>query len=308
MDETETDDESVIGDECHIVAREEDGPRGESILSKEQRDKYNNLILLCKIHHKIIDDQPGHYTVESLHELKGGHERWVKDSLDIDIQKQQDEEVYMTFVEKWSTSCDLDNWKSWTSWLLGAGSNSISMEMEKNLQELKEYIFSRVWPTRYPELNDSFENFRKVLEDLLRVFHEYSEEKRNSYVTERFYKIKEWDPKRYQMLLREFEYHIALVQDFVLELTRAGNFICDMVRKYLLSSYRMNEGLLLVESGPYMDMGFRIYRTQYRENEISSSKPYPGIAEFKKIRVTRDVCFGIGTSSTDPEFLKHLES
>ncbi|MCH1643274.1 HNH endonuclease, partial [Paenibacillus timonensis] len=49
MDETETDDESVIGDECHIVAREEDGPRGESILSKEQRDKYNNLILLYKI-------------------------------------------------------------------------------------------------------------------------------------------------------------------------------------------------------------------------------------------------------------------
>ena len=38
MDETETDDYSVVGEECHIVAREKDGPRGESTLSKEEWD------------------------------------------------------------------------------------------------------------------------------------------------------------------------------------------------------------------------------------------------------------------------------
>ena len=65
-DETETDDESIIGDEAHIVARKENGPRGISKLSPEDRDKYDNLILLCRIHHKIIDDQHKFYTVEKL--------------------------------------------------------------------------------------------------------------------------------------------------------------------------------------------------------------------------------------------------
>lgn len=58
VDETETDNESIIGDEAHIIARSNDGPRGESEMSSEDRDKYDNLILLCRIHHKVIDDQP----------------------------------------------------------------------------------------------------------------------------------------------------------------------------------------------------------------------------------------------------------
>jgi hypothetical protein len=59
MDATETDDESIIGEECHIFARGKNGPRGNSTLTEEQRDKYSNLILLCSVHHKLIDDQPG---------------------------------------------------------------------------------------------------------------------------------------------------------------------------------------------------------------------------------------------------------
>jgi len=303
MDETETDDESVVGDECHIVAREDDGPRGESLLTSEQRDKYSNLLLLCKVHHKVIDDQEGHYTAERLNEIKLEHEKWVRDSLNIDIQRQQDEELYMTFVEKWANLCDLDNWKAWTSWLLGAGSNSISIETETNLQEIKEYIFSRVWPQRYQEINNSFENFRKILDDLLRVFHEHSEERKDSYYTEKFYKIREWDTERCHRLLKEYEFHVALVQDLVLELTRAGNYICDMIRRYLMPSYRLKEGLLIVESGPFMDMSFKMYRTQYRDNE-RIEKPYPGLKEFKNIRNSRDISFGIGFSSDDPLFLK----
>ena len=38
MDATTKDDESVIGDECHMVAREINGPRGNSPLEISQRD------------------------------------------------------------------------------------------------------------------------------------------------------------------------------------------------------------------------------------------------------------------------------
>jgi len=80
MDETETDDSSIIGEEAHIVAQKEDGPRGVSDLTPEQRDKYDNLILLCSIHHKLIDDQPNCYTVEKIKKYKKTHEDWIKSS------------------------------------------------------------------------------------------------------------------------------------------------------------------------------------------------------------------------------------
>lgn len=79
--ETETDDASIVGDEAHIVARENDGPRGISDLTLEQRDKYDNLILMCKIHHKQIDDQEMKYTVEVLHRMKLEHIDWVNKNL-----------------------------------------------------------------------------------------------------------------------------------------------------------------------------------------------------------------------------------
>ncbi|MFA4830486.1 MAG: HNH endonuclease [Thermodesulfovibrionales bacterium] len=80
MDATETDDESLIGEECHIIANSTDGPRG-NISTQEDLNKYDNLILLCRIHHKIIDDQPNTYTVERLRKIKVTHEKWVRDSL-----------------------------------------------------------------------------------------------------------------------------------------------------------------------------------------------------------------------------------
>ena len=81
MDATSSDKESVIGDECHIVAREKNGPRGSSSLPDEERDEYENLILLCRIHHKLVDDQPNTYTLEKLKTIKSTHEAWVRASL-----------------------------------------------------------------------------------------------------------------------------------------------------------------------------------------------------------------------------------
>src|SRR5215213_2097854 len=88
MDASGTDDESVVGEACHIVASSNDGPRGDSPLTPEQRDKYANLILLCNIHHKQIDDQPIEFSVEKLAEIKRAHEEWVRTQLGFDAAKQ----------------------------------------------------------------------------------------------------------------------------------------------------------------------------------------------------------------------------
>lgn len=44
-------------------------------------DTYHNRILLCRIHHRIVDEQPHQYSVEDLRGIKAQHERWVRDRL-----------------------------------------------------------------------------------------------------------------------------------------------------------------------------------------------------------------------------------
>lgn len=69
------DDGTLTGECCHIEAASEKGPRYNSKQSNEERNGYNNLIMLCSRHHKIIDSDPNKYTVEYLKELKSKHEK-----------------------------------------------------------------------------------------------------------------------------------------------------------------------------------------------------------------------------------------
>lgn len=73
---TATDDEAVVGDEAHIAARSAGGPR-HGDCPPSATDRYENLILLCRVDHKLVDDQPLHYTSAHLRQLKAKHERWV---------------------------------------------------------------------------------------------------------------------------------------------------------------------------------------------------------------------------------------
>ncbi|WP_425601319.1 HNH endonuclease signature motif containing protein [Bradyrhizobium ontarionense] len=73
QDETQADDPTLVGENCHIVAESDEGPRGSSLMSLDQRDSYKNVILLCRNHHKIIDAQEGKYTVQYLLDMKSVH-------------------------------------------------------------------------------------------------------------------------------------------------------------------------------------------------------------------------------------------
>ncbi len=55
---------SIVGDECHIVARSPDGPRGEMGSEVPSIDSYENLIILCRNCHKKVDEYPDIYTVD----------------------------------------------------------------------------------------------------------------------------------------------------------------------------------------------------------------------------------------------------
>lgn len=82
VDATPNDDESIVGEECHIISKKENGPRFDPTYSKDKLDSYENLILLCLIHHKQVDDQDTTYTAEILKGIKVNHEKWVSKQLD----------------------------------------------------------------------------------------------------------------------------------------------------------------------------------------------------------------------------------
>jgi hypothetical protein len=66
---------SLTGQICHIRAKSPKGPRYDASQTEEERCAYANLIVLCRTHHGIIDDQPRTFTVELLKEMKEMHER-----------------------------------------------------------------------------------------------------------------------------------------------------------------------------------------------------------------------------------------
>lgn len=296
MDISETDDISVVGEEAHIVAREEDGPRGNSTLNQEQRNKYTNLILLCSIHHKVIDDHPENYPVEKLKTIKQTHELLIRQNNQIDNDRQKDDELYATYVDELARLCNLNNFKGWTSFLIGGADPSISIKQYENLSELTNYILSRVWPKRYIELEDSIINLNIILNDFLKVFDKYSEESEKNFSTRKFYKTDDWNQEKYHKLLTKFNYHVSLINDLVFEFTRALNFIFDNIRRFVLSSYRIKEGLLLLVAGPFMDFTWKTYRTEYKIEE-RASRPYPGLKKFMEIRNNRDIVWGEGVSN-----------
>lgn len=69
------DNNQLTGECCHIEAYSKNGPRYNPALSDEKCNEYENLILLCSRHHKIIDGDPQTYTVNILQNIKGTHEK-----------------------------------------------------------------------------------------------------------------------------------------------------------------------------------------------------------------------------------------
>jgi len=64
----------VTGKICHIRAKSPGGPRYDPSQSDEERDAFENLLLMCPIHHDVIDADPESYTVSRLGEIKAKHE------------------------------------------------------------------------------------------------------------------------------------------------------------------------------------------------------------------------------------------
>jgi hypothetical protein len=65
---------TITGEICHIKAKSTGGPRYEDSQTDEERHAFENLILLCRRHHRFVDAEPEVYSAEALQEIKSIHE------------------------------------------------------------------------------------------------------------------------------------------------------------------------------------------------------------------------------------------
>lgn len=289
---------AVIGEAAHIVGEKLGAARWSPDLTDAQRNAYGNRLLVCGADHKTIDDQPKKYTVKRLQEMKATHEQWVRQSLGgFDAGKQNDDEFYAGVMDEWSRRANLENWTAWSSYVLGGGNPRISKKMDKRLADLRIWLLNRIWSRRYRKLEAAFENFRRVLNDFQETLHEDYEEQAEYIAVEKFYKIEEWDPPRYERLSKLYESRVALVQDLMLELTRAANYVCDRFRQFINPKYRLKEGNLLIEWGPDMSLTWRSRVVRYVDKE-RVLMPYKDLESFKKMRSARDLTFSLASDVT----------
>lgn len=289
-----SDDPSIVGEEAHIIARKESFTRGEyDSLSIEERDHHSNLILLCRTHHKQIDDQPAHFTVERLREIKAVHESQLKSRrTEAEDKKQQEDLTYAGYIDEWQRRADLTNWRAVCCWIDSAATPALPKTWYYAQKEFLIWIIGRIWPKRYPLLEKALRNYKAVLQDFLNVFDrhvDWDREDADFLRTRKLYQAEGLvDQARYWELFRQYEEHVDLVCDLFFELTRAANYVCDHVRNSLFSGYRLSEGALLIERHSVGRKAETIlFRTEYRDQE-RTEMPYPGLTTFKKIRYIRD--------------------
>jgi hypothetical protein len=156
-----------IGEECHIISSKPNGPRHKPGLS--DYDLLDNLILLCRNHHKQIDELTNTFTEEVLRYIKQNHENWVNSTLNEAISHDKNNEP--KFLSRITSGKEL----------LNIVSNSYGYETDydeiENSEEA-EYIGGILQTLiDYGEISDSFEAFDKVkaghqLNELLKELEE----------------------------------------------------------------------------------------------------------------------------------------
>ena len=70
-------DQGNFSEKAHIEAVGKMGPRYRELMENDELNSADNLMLLCKVCHKTIDDNPGKYPVDRLKQIKRDHEERV---------------------------------------------------------------------------------------------------------------------------------------------------------------------------------------------------------------------------------------
>jgi len=252
QDSEDTSIHITIGEQAHIVAKEENGSRGDSLLTAEERDCYSNLILLCPNHHTIIDKNPKDFPVEKLHALKTEHEIWVLQTLSHagDLNQQARDIIYTSLIDAAVEYCHLSQWKQWTFGTLDIFPRW-AFELPEDFLKFRQKVFSTDFPCTLIELERAIKTLSILLHKAARVFQKHCKIQEDSngklfYDCDKFYEIHEWNVKRYNKLSQEFDVWLEECHELIIDATKAANWFREVVRRDINPMFFAVEGKFIV--------------------------------------------------------------
>jgi hypothetical protein len=279
--------EVLLGQEAHIVAQADDGPRGHSDLTRAQRDTYENLILLCAHHHLMIDTDDTSFPVDRLSKIKADHELWVRSNLAAALTGLSALEHYGAIIDEWSERAALDHWTDWSSDIDNPTSPRMALATRTRLAELGIWMKGVIWPGTFPDLERAFSNFNCVLVDFVDTFDDQADISSDNSILRAVVRPPGNDPAG----RHRAQIHAHLIVDLMFELTRAANHVCAMIRSSGIDGgFRLRNGALLMSLGA---LGERLARPEYYPEDLMAL--YPGLEAFHTVRTTRDLCRGDGS-------------
>ena len=286
-DEPNTMDKVVFGEEAHIVARVRGGPRGESDLPAEDRDRYENLVLLCRTHHRLIDKAPNDYPVERIVEMKEAHETWVNDTLDsvaidpLDIRNAH-------LIYGWADRSIGSNWWAPLTSALFTARIQMSAEVLDGARRCQDWLSSRRLTDNLPGTQQEIKHFELALTALVRLLDQLLDPFSDWGLRfEPFYK--EVSYPQADELFEEYDWLGRLVLDLGLELARSANAVSESIIEEFDPLFRDAEGLVSISSHDLV-LGVETHRPVYG----SADRRFESLSQFVDDRERRDIFFGTG--------------
>lgn len=102
----------VIGEMAHIEGENPGSARYNANMTGDERNSYDNLILLCPNHHTEIDKNPVQYPVDKLKQIKSDHEKWLEYLINSQMSKITfaELEVLLKYLDNTPIRFDKENY------------------------------------------------------------------------------------------------------------------------------------------------------------------------------------------------------
>lgn len=103
--------DSVIGEMSHINARNPGGSRYDAEMDEDEKESYSNRVLLCRNHHKLVDDSPDEFPPKLLQKWKQEHEKRSPDAPKLSprllnkLTQEANPSNLLVYVEKTDVEC-----------------------------------------------------------------------------------------------------------------------------------------------------------------------------------------------------------
>ncbi len=274
-------DSYPFGEMAHIIAEENEGPRGKSILTAEQRNSYPNLILLCPTCHTKIDKSVNDYPVELLHQKKSEHELWFEKSRvnAADKLKRTNDYIYAEFVDAAAKLCMFETWRIWTSWGLSTHPQ-LQESCLDNINGFAHWTIQAVWPGTIPELENSLKTLSYNVKLFANCFSKNCHRSEKGWLREiRFYQNAR-STKEYDKLLEKYNDWSDQLSDSLVEATKSANWVAEVVRREMDPMFFAVPGKFAINYGADRTLGYTSAVFEYSVAE-KASQPSKAFAKLK---------------------------